>query len=684
MHACLAEPRPTTRMSSRSERALLLWTALSSALTAAGLNLATSVLDHPRAFDSWPALGLPLAAGYALLAAISLIVFGVTAALGRWRGRDAGWLAAATYVALVLAAALAPLIEVGMREASAERAGVVLVCATGFVVSAALAAHAFARAAGAAGSDVLALLPLASASILGTLWLIEYRSEGPGARALVLLAGAAALAASVWVARRCATPRVLAALSALVLGYAGLDALHDPRPALAPLAAAWDRPPVVLITVDTLRADRVLGPDGPRRVPTPAIDGLLADSVVFSEARAAAPWTKPSLATLLTGLAPLVHGTTNRRARLPREIDTLAERLRAAGYRTGGLGLNAHLEPAFGFDQGFDAYAFPARPDYGIALGARVLERLVPARFPELFPSTAAIAGAAVDWIDDHAQEPFFLWVHVLDPHWPYEPPAEWLAHPELEPRRWGEPAMVTSVQAGNVKPGQAERERVAELYAGEIRYVDAELARVLAALRERGLYERALIVFASDHGEEFWEHGRYEHGHTLYDEVLRVPLAFKLSGAEVRTRVDAPVSTAALMPTVLDLLGLPFDEQQLSSRSLAPWWRAPDEARVEPLFAAGTYYFGEKRGVVFDGKKLVLELDTGRSELYDLTRDPRELSSIAAAAPEAVRRGLQLLCAWQDACAELRGRLGLAVAEGETGSEALRAMRALGYAGTE
>jgi arylsulfatase A-like enzyme len=222
----------------------------------------------------------------------------------------------------------------------------------------------------------------------------------------------------------------------------------------------------------------------------------------------------------------------------------------------------------------------------------------------------------------------------------------------------------------------------VGELYAGEIRYVDAELDRVLRALRERGLYDRALIAFASDHGEEFWEHGRFEHGHTLYDEVLRVPLAFKLPGGEASTRVDAPVSTAALMPTVLDVLGLPFDPGLLSARSLAPWWRA--SGTVEPLFASGTYYFGEKRGVVFGGKKLVLELDTGRCELYDLSRDPRELSSIAAAAPGSVREGLQLLRAWQDGCAELRARLGLADAEGEAGSEATRMMRALGYAGTE
>ena len=163
-----------------------------------------------------------------------------------------------------------------------------------------------------------------------------------------------------------------------------------------------------------------------------------------------------------------------------------------------------------------------------------------------------------------------------------------------------------------------------------------------MVALRQHGLYERALIVFASDHGEEFWEHGRYEHGHTLYDEVLRVPLAFKLPGASAGARVDSPVSTAALMPTVLDVVGVPFEAELLSARSLAAWWRAGAAASVEPQFAAGTYYFGEKRGVIFDGMKLVLELDTGRGELYDLVDDP-----------------LQQVNRWSDpACASLRSDL--------------------------
>lgn len=675
-----------SRPESAPRRAAFLWTSLSSSLVAACLNLAASVLAHPRALAPFAGLGLPLAVGWSVLLVAAGVVFASLGGLGRVLGLAPGPLQAALYLAFVLASGLAPLVEVGLRGASSERAAVVLVCALGFVVCAGLFTYLFAQRRGArpeSARAALAFLPLASAAVLVALWFVEYRAEGGIGRAGAVVAGALFLVGSGLAARRLAPGPVLAGLAGLVLAHGALDILRGSADSGAQTASS-DQPPVILLTVDTLRADRVLG-EGAARVPTPAIDALAADSVVFTQARSAAPWTKPSLATLLTGVAPLVHGMTNRRARLPEGLETLAERLRAAGYRTGGVGLNVHLERAFRFDQGFDDYAFPARLDYGIALGARVLARLAPARFPAVYPSTTAIAEVADDWIRAHARAPFFLWVHVLDPHWPYEPPAEWVEHPELEPRSWGEPALVTDVQAGNTKPGQAERERVSDLYAGEIRYVDHELARVLATLRELGLYDRALIVFASDHGEEFWEHGRYEHGHTLYDEVLRVPLLFKLPGADARAHVDAPVSTQALVPTVLDVLGLPYSPEHLSSRSLAPWWRAPARATVEPLFAAGTYYFGEKRGVVFDGWKLVHELDTGRNELYELARDPRELHSLASASPETTARGLELLQAWQERCAALRAELGIADdVPGTADEELLNAMQDLGYGGRD
>jgi len=445
-------------------------------------------------------------------------------------------------------------------------------------------------------------------------------------------------------------------------------------------------PAVVLLTVDTLRPDFIRGVSD-AAAPTPAIDALLADSVVFENARSAAPWTKPSLATILTGVSPWVHRTTNRRARLPAGLTTLAETLHAAGYRTAGVGLNVHLERMFRFGQGFQDYAFPARAEVGIGIGALVLTRLAPERFPELFPSTTAIADVALAWLERHGDEPFFLWVHVLDPHWPYAPPDAYVpprhAHSTIG-RAWGDPTTVTNVQAGNVKLGEDDRARVRELYRAEIDYVDDNLARIVLELKRIGRYDDALIVFASDHGEEFWEHGRFEHGHTLFDEVLRVPLAFKLPGAARRGPVDAPVSTESVTPTIVDALGLDVDPDRYTAPSLAGFWRTPDgPPDPGPLFSGGTYYHGEKDAVVFDGLKYVQELDTGATALYDLAADPGETRSVALLRPADVERAKALLRERLERCHALRAELGL---EDEDGAELDPSdearLKALGYAG--
>ena len=612
-------------------RGPLVRTACSSAWTAAALNLAVSLLGHPRALAEFTALVTPLLAAFALLLVANLALLGLGTLLAPRLGLERERLRGTLAGSVVLAATLQPLVEVGLRDTTQERAAVLWSVSLGFVACAGLASYFLVRSRPA---RLLRFAPLAAPLLLLSAWGLEFRGESFTA------------------------------------------------PWSAPRAATGDLPPVVLLTVDTLRADRVLG-SGAARVPTPTIDALAADALVFSSARAAAPWTKPSLATLLTGVSPLVHGMTNRRAQLPIELETLAERLRAAGYSTAGIGLNAHLERAFRFDQGFDDYAFPARHAHGVSLGAKLLERLVPGRYPEVFPTTTAIADVALDWLDAHGDEPFFLWVHVLDPHWPYEPPAEWLEDPTREPRRWGEPSMVTNVQAGNTKPGAEEKQRVEELYAGEIRYVDSELARIVGALKQRGIYERALVAFASDHGEEFWEHGRYEHGHTLYDEVLRVPLFVKPPGETPARTVAADVSTEALVPTVLELLGIAHDPSDFTARSLVPFLRTPETAASEPLFAAGTYYFGEKRAVLFERRKLVVELDTQRLELYDLERDPAELHSQAAAEPERVRQAFTLLEEREAACRALRERFGIRSEAGTgPGDELLRLMEQIGYGG--
>src|SRR5262245_43322430 len=327
-------------MQDRPQRASRTWTVLSSGLAAAVLNLATSLLDRPRALGSALALGLPLVAS--LPSMILLAAGGLAAARAASRpsgGRRAP-LEAAWLVAFLLGAALHPLVEAGLREATAPRASVVLLCAVGFLVSAGACAYVHVSRRGDAWRPErwLSALALLAFVCLAVLWFHTYHVEGGMGRSVLALGGCLAGVAALRLTRGLAPGALLASLggSVLLLGVVGATTLRrshaDPEPPTS------DRPPVVLITVDTLRADRVLG-EGPTRVPTPAIRRPAADSVVFREARSAAPWTKPSLATLLTGLSPLVHGMTSRRARLPEEVDTLAERMRAAGYRTAAFGL---------------------------------------------------------------------------------------------------------------------------------------------------------------------------------------------------------------------------------------------------------------------------------------------------------------------------------------------------------
>lgn len=655
-----------------------LWPVLSSALAAAFLNLGASCLDQPRALAGPGAALLALLAGLVAFGVLAAVLVPMARGAARLVRLDPEALAWATGSALVVGAALAPLVEVGMRGTTGSRAGVLLVLASGLVVASGVIVFLVPRAGLLARLTPGTRGPLACAAVALALWFVAYRPAG--ATAAVAAAGVVLGLVLTWRSGSAQRVRVTLGLLALLVVAGGIGALRSGDRWRTASPAAGDRPSVVLLTIDTLRTDRVLG-EGRERVVTPAIDGLVGDSVVFSQARAAAPWTKPSLATLLTGVSPLVHGMTNRRARLPDEVETLAERLRAEGYRTAGIGLNAHLERAFHIDQGFGDYAFPARPDHGISVGARVLALLDADRFPELFPSTTSIADTALSWLDQAPDGPFFLWVHFLDPHWPYEPPAEWVDEPQRRPTRWGDPDLVTAVQAGNTKPGEAERERVEQLYAGEIRYVDAELERLVEALKARGSYDDALIVLASDHGEEFWEHGNYEHGHTLYEEVLRVPLAFKLPGELDRRRIDDAVSTTAVVPTVLDVLGIGHEPETFTAASLRPWWNAPATARVEPSFATGTYYHGEKRGVVFDGLKLVLELDTGRVSLFDLATDPEELHSLTSSRRADVERGLELIRAEEERTEALRERLGIRGShEAEAGSGVEKALHSLGY----
>lgn len=358
--------------------------------------------------------------------------------------------------------------------------------------------------------------------------------------------------------------------------------------AAAPLAAAEAKPNVLLITVDTLRADR-LGCYGSTAVRTPAIDALAARGTLFTRAFAHTPSTLPSHANILLGLTPNAHGVHDNSNFIVRDdFLTMAEWLKAQGYATGAFVGAFPLDSRFGLVQGFDVYD----DNYG-SQG--------PTDMTFVERKADAVVGKAVEWLDGRPG-PWFLWVHVFDPHQPYEPP---------EPFR--------SQYPGNP-------------YNAEIAYADSGLGRLLGLLKERGLEDRTAVIFTADHGESLGEHGESTHGYFAYNATLHVPLILALPGGKP-ARVDANVCHVDIFPTVCGILGRK-EPPGLQGRSLLPLVRGRKLAEKPVFFEALTAYYNRSwaplRGFIQGRDKF---MDSPIPEVYDLEKDFAELENVAGRA---------------------------------------------------
>jgi len=341
------------------------------------------------------------------------------------------------------------------------------------------------------------------------------------------------------------------------------------------------RPNVLLITIDTFRADH-LGASGYARPTTPALDALAAAGARFTHAISQAPETAPSHATILTGAVPPEHAVrSNGVYALPDAATTLAEVLRASGYKTAAFVGSFVLDKRFGFAQGFDVYddrmdaSAESGAGAGSGAGAAVPDsavwygNIVAGAFDR---RADVVAGAALRWLESNHDSPFFAWIHFYDPHAPYEPPAAHDIFPKRDPAsthaRWdeferahlsGAAAPNDSAPGGGLDPAlTAELATLSEdlvaLYDGEIRFCDAEVGAILARLDAWGVRENTLVVVTSDHGESLAENAYYfRHGWYLFDNVLRVPLIVSLPGRVAPgTVVDDQVELTDLFETIL------------------------------------------------------------------------------------------------------------------------------------
>lgn len=439
---------------------------------------------------------------------------------------------------------------------------------------------------------------------------------------------------------------------------------------------------VILITVDTLRADAVscYNPGGNA---TPHIDSLARDGARFTDVVTPSSWTVPSVVSILTGLNPAAHGALKGGQEIPLAVTTLAEYFGAHGYHTIGVGMNNALTAARNHGQGFHDLYWPemytTSPVPATTLAGKLLNRLDDVRFSREEPevSTEELVGQALARLEAYQDKPLFLWLHVYDPHAPYRPPHEFLPDPTGYDLTHAGLAQAfdqsDAVRAGVYVPNGDERRWIHQLYEAEARHADAQLGRLFARLQENGLYDDALILLTSDHGEEFWEHDGFEHGHALWEEVLRVPLIVKPPGGAGRT-VQGRVSVASTAATLLDYCGI------APATALAPSLRGAVQGTPvspRPVLVSGMLFYEDEEGLYFGHQKYMYDLASGTKRMFDLETDPDERNPLGATPEaEAVLQRLKLEYAAQ------RAELGLpsdAVPEGLS-PEARELLEGMGY----
>lgn len=406
------------------------------------------------------------------------------------------------------------------------------------------------------------------------------------------------------------------------------------------------RPDLVLITIDTLRADR-LPLNGYRAIKTPCLDALVQDAVVFDEAVAHAPITLPSHASIMTGLYPPQHGLRDNGGFFaPDSLITLAELLEDSGYQTAAFVSAFVLDSRFGLDQGFEIY------DDDLIDG-----RPPPSKFGVKDRRAETTVSASLDWLEvaTRSPEPFFMWIHLYDPHYTYAPPEPF-------------------------------RSRYRDPYDGEIAYTDQELGRLISALKRKGRYRDALVIVTADHGESLGDHGESTHSIFIYESTQWVPLIMKFPRSEYRgLRVPNVVRHIDIMPTVLHALApsqLPTGwSDDLPGRSLLRLLAGQDTERAPPSYAEAylpRHQFGWSALYSLRNERYKF-IEAPTPELYDLANDMKEQRNIAATV--------------QDLVIDLRAQLQeLKAALGETTStntvrsmdrETERKLQALGYVST-
>lgn len=457
---------------------------------------------------------------------------------------------------------------------------------------------------------------------------------------------------------------------------------------------------VLLYVVCTLRPDHT-SLYGYARDTTPFLKKYGASGVVFDDCQAQASWTKPSVASLMTSLYSYSHGLIRDSDTIPQGARTLSERLRASGYVTAGMAANPFAGRVSGLDRGFDyQFEYPA-----------IFRRR--SETEDRGTDSAALNKAILPWLETHRDERFFLFAQSTDPHAPYRPPARYealFANPAETPafnrdygrlrdlRAYTGGASVSRAEARSlgIDPGVYLR-RAIDRYDGEIANNDRSIELVIEKLKSLGLLEKTLVIIASDHGEEFWEHGWTGHGQSLYAELTHAVLLMSNSKLiPAPARVAEPVQLIDVLPTVLDLLGIKPDGT-IQGQSLAPLLRRTAFHRSGAVMSSRFPYFTARSGGLPENLtstfarigpewKLIYRDQAKKAgmneiELYDRRTDRTDARNVAAQNPEVAQRLLREVAEWiggQNQVKKLISRPGQSPIDAHT----LEKLRSLGYLG--
>lgn len=436
------------------------------------------------------------------------------------------------------------------------------------------------------------------------------------------------------------------------------------------------RPNVLVVLFDALRADHVW-PYGAERDQTPTLAKLADRGTVFKNSRAATSWTLTSVTSMFTSMYPTTHGVVTKEHTISQELPYLPNIMQDLGYRTLGYSRNGYVANGRGHGRGFDIFH-----DVYKGKTAEAIEAL---------PTPEARAGIIWDtyvspFLEKDTDKPFFMYFHEIDPHHPYEPPPPFDTlytngyHSALSSVNEVMALMIAHIT--DLRP--ADLKYLNALYRGEVTFMDRFLESILDRFDANGMLENTLVVFVSDHGDEFMDHGRLSHAHSLYDELLRVPMIFSLKGVVPEgARISRPVELIDLPPTILELVGAEVPPA-MQGESLVPWFESPGTSGLDrPVF--GNLFRPTYRldSVVHVGWKLIRRMEeTGKLsyQLFDLSSDPEEVVDLWGQRP-VVGRCLQQAIEWQLVLNQRQAvKVGTLLKEEDLDEETRKNLEALGY----